>query len=1161
MRLPFLRVSILALGMIVALPQAKLWSQQKTTHNLRSIADHPDGLPIRQFEPTGNVAQQGVGSGCDKLGDFVRVFEETNLFRGDMIRVEKSARLLEIQMELAFTGVETLYFSIHSAPTSVDAQPFVRVTDDVTVVATGAGAQTPTFYSSGLLVDPISGLDGILLEAGMDYAIGASWGATSIAYGRNQLVHPVPFSQGQVLGQVAVNFVTPPVDDTIPLLQVFDNGAYSMQLCFSGACCLGVDLCADVGERACLDAGGSFTAPGVTCADIAADPTLGGCPIPAYACCVPGTPCLDLNQFICTAGGGTSLDGILCDDPFAEACEPRGGCCLGSASCADDKTVNQCNLLGGTYRGDNVACSAFPPCGAGACCNGIACSFVLTETDCVDVAGGVFAGPGISCQPNPCAPTGACCRGDTCGDGEVEVDCVASGGAYRGDDTTCATLDVGCDLGACCHTNGCIDSVSLLTCDAIGGTFNGDGSSCATLATRCPGVCCWGANFCTLDITPDVCTDQLTGVFAGHGITCPVDAGDVDPCAGLTSVACCLSDETCVDTTAAVCTDTLQGIINSGVACSDNAALCVIPPATGACCESTGCTNNQTQAACTSASGQWFEGVGCSVGLCDPRGACCIRGTNQCIDNATEALCLAQPDQPEWTGGTTCDQLSPPCAPLGACCNSSTFVCFDNVVEAGCMGLNETWTLGTCASLNPPCAEPTGACCRSGDQVVDCAQETIAACEGTGGTYHGDGVTCAAAACGACCDLDGTCVDNGVIADCLTGTADFHPGLLCSNVCVPRGACCVGSTCTDGLALGECEAAFGTYDGDDTACTPGLCEIGACCSTSGGGVCVEGSTRQQCALDGGTALADVNCDTAQCVRGACCPSDGQLCRDAQVITDCSVPEDFLAGEACTACVPRGACCLPDASCNDLLSRAECLNLGGNYVGDTTMCTPADLCLIGACCDGSGTCDATLSRHACEAGSGTYAGAGVSCGDGCGVRSPIDSDPPNCAIDARQPTKPDGSRGGTDTLTMTFDLDAEGLASADFAVSLVPSGNISPSVFSVVPTADPKTVLLVFDFPFPELFWTCVRHVPSGVSTCIGALPADTGGDGLSDAADVVALLDCVSGTSTCQLWQCDLNRSGMCTPADMLRLIDLLNGAGAFTASDGATLPVCPSAR
>jgi hypothetical protein len=85
------------------------------------------------------------------------------------------------------------------------------------------------------------------------------------------------------------------------------------------------------------------------------------------------------------------------------------------------------------------------------------------------------------------------------------------------------------------------------------------------------------------------------------------------------------------------------------------------------------------------------------------------------------------------------------------------------------------------------------------------------------------------------------------------------------------------------------------------------------------------------------------------------------------------------------------------------------------------------------------------------------------------------------------------------------------------------------------------------------------------------VPADVNGDGNTDltedppgtfnSADVRSLVDSLDGLSApLATWQCDLDRSGFCTPADILTGVDLLNGAGEFTVWADMTLPVCPSA-
>jgi hypothetical protein len=41
------------------------------------------------------------------------------------------------------------------------------------------------------------------------------------------------------------------------------------------------------------------------------------------------------------------------------------------------------------------------------------------------------------------------------------------------------------------------------------------------------------------------------------------------------------------------------------------------------------------------------------------------------------------------------------------------------------------------------------------------------------------------------------------------------------------------------------------------------------------------------------------------------------------------------------------------------------------------------------------------------------------------------------------------------------------------------------------------------------------------------------------------------------LWSCDVNRSGACNAADILALIDTLNGTGALTVWNNTALPSC----
>ena len=127
----------------------------------------------------------------------------------------------------------------------------------------------------------------------------------------------------------------------------------------------------------------------------------------------------------------------------------------------------------------------------------------------------------------------------------------------------------------------------------------------------------------------------------------------------------------------------------------------------------------------------------------------------------------------------------------------------------------------------------------------------------------------------------------------------------------PRGACCVGNTCsvtTESGCLGE-------YLGDNVSCDGNPCDTipsGACCFDDGySGLC-EILTAGDCSAQGGTYQGD----GSDCLG---CP--------------CLLP-------------PTGACCIAE-TCY-VLDEPNCIASGGSYAGDFTDCGYIS-CAIGACC--------------------------------------------------------------------------------------------------------------------------------------------------------------------------------------------------------------------
>jgi len=88
----------------------------------------------------------------------------------------------------------------------------------------------------------------------------------------------------------------------------------------------------------------------------------------------------------------------------------------------------------------------------------------------------------------------------------------------------------------------------------------------------------------------------------------------------------------------------------------------------------------------------------------------------------------------------------------------------------------------------------------------------------------------------------------------------------------------------------------------------------------------------------------------------------------------------------------------------------------------------------------------------------------------------------------------------------------------------------------------------------------VVFTATGRRWCLGYLPADASQDGLSATPDIGALIDSINLVPGRILppYATDLNRSGATTSSDILREIDLLNGAGCFDVWITQSLPDCP---
>jgi len=157
------------------------------------------------------------------------------------------------------------------------------------------------------------------------------------------------------------------------------------------------------------------------------------------------------------------------------------------------------------------------------------------------------------------------------------------------------------------------------------------------------------------------------------------------------------------------------------------------------------------------------------------------------------------------------------------------------------------------------------------------------------------------------------------------------------------GACCErDGTCVENKTETECQALDGEYKGGDTICAEVTC-TGACCMNPDGS-CQDGKTEEQCVdtlggsyNGGGSTCAEVDCG------GACCLPDA-TCEFKSPAGCIAVSGEFtFLGTVCDDVVCGGACCLWDATCQQTMTEADCDALSGHFQGLGIACDDVTCC--------------------------------------------------------------------------------------------------------------------------------------------------------------------------------------------------------------------------
>lgn len=682
--------------------------------------------------------------------------------------------------------------------------------------------------------------------------------------------------------------------------------------CGSGACCR-ASGCEDgdgtgVSADACfLDLNGLFQGDGTTCGNI--DPCPG-------LCCEDNDDCLVTDAVTCNAVGVYAGFQDECDPFSTTVCEDLRNeqdvvaCCLPNGNCVE-AFEDTCTDLGGAANSEPTCAAAM--CDesdlTGGCCliNG-SCQ-PRTEMQC-DLLSGIFRGIGVACP----GPDDSACERNTC--------CLSTGGALvipvgLGSNTTdCVTEEIcddfggqfqpDCDAGVCESSGACClpdDScleVTAVDCGTAGGFYRGDGIDCDDVPSCTRGACC--------DSMAGTCTDTLGEDCMGMD---QLYLGDDSDCMDGTACeigACCMPDESCNEITRGECSLITDGSF-AGADSTCDEGTCDI----GACCHADGtCDDAFYDFECSAPLDAHFPATCAQIQtLCEPRGICCANGT--CSD-LNQDDCTALGGMPGPAGSICADYMENPCD-VGSCCVEST--CTDDMTRIECDAMGGAFRMGV--TCDTPCPED-----------------------------------------GACCMLDGSCIDKNFSSiQCNDMEGDWSPGSTCELVggfCNARGACCLQDDSCQLFTEAVCVIANGEYNGDGVGCSDVSCipPMGACCLPDES--CAI-QTEEDCGLAGGYYNGDESdCVSAECEFGACC--DGESCSQT-IAASCS--GTFVgAGVDCSDTICNSGACCEISGCTETLS-GQCTGLfRDGYTCD------AETCATGSCCELDGDCRNNVFRDECPA---------------------------------------------------------------------------------------------------------------------------------------------------------------------------------------------------
>jgi hypothetical protein len=392
-----------------------------------------------------------------------------------------------------------------------------------------------------------------------------------------------------------------------------------------------------------------------------------------------------------------------------------------------------------------------------------------------------------------------------------------------------------------------------------------------------------------------------------------------------------------------------------------------------------------------------------------------------------------------------------------------------------------------------------------------------------------------------------------------------------------RGVQCGSLGCPAGWRrfseLGACRPSGDWVIRATYECTPQFLS-GACCQRDG--ICRDDTANGECADVEGTFMGDA----VRCEHVTCPPAVGACCVGANCLPDveedlcAAIPDAAWAGAA-SLCAHEPcqivACCMPDGSCDDV-SEASCFGRGGdpqyNLTCDQANCPQP----MGACCVGT-VCVPGQTQAACSA-VGVWQGANTACQANACVPNPCPAAdmvmalPPADTLDARRPHPGDDDSAsaregiGGDAEPIWLELDQGGLSADCFdACESETDPKLGDNQVSSTSESPAGRYRLILSRVITSGAVTQVSY-EGGVLVNYVSHPGNANGDEFADAHDVESLVEYLNGGDAMfGEYSTDIDHSQAFNPADLVALLDLLNGADLHAEWNGSSRPVnttCP---